>query len=373
MVPRSARFLTHPIFSQSGFGKHHPLSIPRHSAVIGLCGTLGWLDAGETVACPLPDAGVLARYHDPVYLEAFEGAALRLSASPDVRARYNLGTMECPLFPGLWDRARATVGGSMTAARLALEGHVAFHPAGGTHHGKRDRASGFCYLNDPVFAILTFLDCGLDRVLYVDLDAHHGDGVEDAFAADPRVMTISLHEAGRWPGTGALDDRRLGRARNLPVPRGLNDTEFRFLIHEAVLPVSAGFDPQALVVTCGVDALAGDPLSGLELSNVALCDAVEALLGVCPRAVVLGGGGYNPWTLARAWTGLWGRLSGRDATTPLPPAARALLASLDCDLVDIEDRQPEWLEALWDQPRPGRIREELKRAAASFTASTISG
>ncbi len=359
-----ARFLTHPVFAEAGFGKHHPLSIPRHSAVIGLCRALDWIDADELIHCPLPGSDVLARFHDAGYLAVLEDAARRLSASPEVRDRYNLGTMECPLFPGLWDRARATVGGAITAAQLALDGNLAFHPAGGTHHGKRDRASGFCYLNDPVFAILTFLDADLDRVLYVDLDAHHGDGVEDAFAADPRVMAISIHEAGRWPGTGALDDRRQGQARNLPVPRGLNDTEVNFLMHDAVLPVAQRFHPQAVVVTCGVDALAGDPLSGLEISNVALCDAVEDLLGLCPHAVVLGGGGYNPWTLARAWTGLWGRLSGRDVAIPLPQAARSLLAALDCDLVDVEDRNPDWLQTLWDQPRPGPVRDEVKHIAA---------
>src|SRR5690606_37637711 len=123
-----------------------------------------------------------------------------------------------PLFPGLFERAATSVGGSILAARLALEGRIAYHPAGGTHHGRPDRASGFCYFNDPAFAILALLEAGLERVLYVDLDAHHGDGVQDAFAADERVHTVSIHEAGRWPGTGAASDTGDGRACNLPVP-----------------------------------------------------------------------------------------------------------------------------------------------------------
>jgi acetoin utilization protein AcuC len=363
-APRRAVFLTHPIFSAPGFGSHHPLSIPRHGAVVALMRSLGWLDACETVACPLPPVETLARFHDPDYLAALEAAARTGQASSAVRARYNLGTMECPLFPGLWDRARATVGGAIAAARLALSGHLPFHPAGGTHHGRRDRASGFCYFNDPVFAIMTLLDAARARVLYVDLDAHHGDGVEAAFEHDPRVMTISIHEAGRWPGSGRLDQRgAIGQARNMPVPRGFNDSELGHLMAAAVLPLAERFCPDAVVVTCGVDALAGDPLSGLALSNAALCDAVVTLVDAVPCAVVLGGGGYNPWTLARAWTGLWGRLSRRDVAIPLPAAGRAVLAGLDCDLVDSDDRDPAWLEQLWDARREGPVREEVRATA----------
>src|SRR5690606_33038489 len=112
-----------------------------------------------------------------------------------------------------------------------------------------------------------------------------------------------------------------------------NDSELDLLLAEAVLPAAARFEPEAVVVTCGTDALAGDPLSGMELSNVALWDAVDALRGLGGRTVILGGGGYNPWTLSRCWAGLWARLSGREIPDRLPPAAAALLASLDCDLV----------------------------------------
>ena len=207
----------------------------------------------------------------------------------------------------------------MLAAELALEGHVVFHPSGGTHHGRPDRASGFCYFNDPVFALLTLLEHGLERLLYVDLDAHHGDGVQDAFADDPRVLTVSIHEEKRWPHSGLVDDRARGGARNLPVPAGFNDDELGFLMREAVLPLADAFAPQAVVVTCGADPLAGDPLSKLELSNVALWQAVESLVQLTQRSVVLGGGGYNPWTVVRCWSGLWGRLSGREIPAGLPP------------------------------------------------------
>jgi acetoin utilization protein AcuC len=275
------------------------------------------------------------------------------------RERHGIGTMENPIFPGVFERAATSVGGSIRAAELALDGHVAYHPAGGTHHGRRDRASGFCYFNDPVFAILALLRKGIGRILYVDLDAHHGDGVQDAFADDERVHTVSIHEQGRWPHTGAADDVGAGRARNLPVPPRFNDSELRFLLDEAILPLARRLAPEAVVITCGADALAGDPLSAMALSNAALWDAVERLCGLAPAAVVLGGGGYNPWTLARYWAGLWGRLSGRDIPVELPESARSVLAPLSCDLIDDEDVREAWLSTLADSANPGPVRKEV--------------
>ncbi len=364
-----ALLLSHAIFTQPGFGLHHPLSIPRHAALMQLCEALGWLQPGEIRDCPLIEPHDLRRFHDPRYLAALEAAAKAGVATPEIRARYNLGTMECPVFEGLWDRARASVGGAVLAARLALDGEVPFHPGGGTHHGRPDRASGFCYLNDPVFAVLTLLDAGLGRVLYVDLDAHHGDGVQDAFIDEPRVMTISLHEAGRWPGSGLLEDRGAGRARNLPVPAGLNDSELGVLIEQAIVPVGGRFSPEAVVITCGTDALAGDPLSRLEVSNTALWDAVDAVRGLARYTVVLGGGGYNPWTLARAWAGLWARLSGRSVPERLPEAAKAVLARVDCDLVDEDERNPTWFDTIADSRNDGAVRGEIRHIVAATCAA----
>ena len=276
----------------------------------------------------------------------------------EVREKYRIGTMENPIFPGLFQRATTAVGGSIRAAELALHGATAFHPSGGTHHGRPDRASGFCYFNDPVFAIMTLLDGGIDRVLYADLDAHHGDGVQDAFADDSRVFTISIHEEKRWPHSGLVDDRAVVAARNLPVPRGFNDSELEYLIDRAVLPLAREYAPEAVVITCGTDALDGDPLSGLKLSNVALWAAVEKLIELTERNVVLGGGGYNPWTLIRCWSGLWGRLSQRVIPEILPLAAQGYLQQLKCDLVDEEEIRADWIMTLADAPHNGPVREE---------------
>ena len=351
-------FVGSEIYRRPAYGRNHPLAIARVESAVDLARALGWLNNG-LVESQAADTSVLQRFHDSAYVAALHNADVQGHVSDEARRRFNLGTLENPVFHGVFERAATAVGGSILAAKLALEGRIAFHPAGGTHHAKAGAASGFCYFNDPVFALLTLLDAGLKRVLYVDLDAHHGDGVEDAFAADPRVFTISIHEAGRFPGTGNLGERREGRARNLPVPPGLNDSEFALLIDEAVLPLAERFDPEAVVITAGADPLAGDPLSKMALSNAALWEAVLRVADVAPVAVVLGGGGYNPWTLARFWAGLWGRIAREVLPQSLPPQACAVLEPLSCDLIDEEEIDPNWLISLSDLPNPGAVRAAI--------------
>jgi acetoin utilization protein AcuC len=361
---RPALFVASDFCRQTGFGRHHPLSIPRVSAVLEICESLGWLDARCTRASRAATVPELTAYHDAGYVEALRASDAAGCVAAAVRERHGFGNFENPLFPGVFERAATAVGGSLLAAELALEGRAVFHPAGGTHHGRRDRASGFCYFNDPVFAVRRLLERGIERVLYVDLDAHHGDGVQDAFLDEPRVRVVSIHEQGRWPHSGAATDVGHGYACNLPVPAGFNDDELGFLLDAVVLPLKEAFGPEAVVVTCGTDALAGDPLSGMALGNVALWDAVERVIGARGPAVVLGGGGYNPWTLARGWTGLWGRLSGRAIPVVLPAPAQLILRSLECALVDDEDVDPSWFATLADAPRPGEVRAEVKSLAS---------
>ncbi|MDH5558720.1 MAG: acetoin utilization protein AcuC [Alphaproteobacteria bacterium] len=363
MPPKSPLFVGSPVFRRAAYGGNHPLAIPRVASVMDLCEMLGWLDDGNFRESRAASVDELARFHTRDYIGALRASEEAGKVPVEIRERYNLGNRENPVFAGVFERASTAAGGSILAARLAMECGLAYHPSGGTHHGRPDRASGFCYFNDPVFAILSFLDEGAGRVLYVDVDAHHGDGVQDAFAGDERVLTVSIHEAGRFPFSGPADDRGGGNARNFPVPRGFNDSELDYLMEAAVLPLGHDFAPDAVVITCGADGLAGDPLSAMALSNVALWRAVGMAAALSPATVVLGGGGYNPWTVARCWTGLWGYLNGWPAGEELPAAARELLHGLDSDLVDEEDRPNEWFTTLADAPAPGPVRDEIKAVA----------
>lgn len=358
-------FLGSELFGRRAFPGNHPLRIIRHSAVRDLATILGWLDGATYREITPAGRDQLLEFHVPAYVDALQYADTEGIVSTEARETFNIGTLENPLFPGLYDRAAATVGGSIEAARLALDGHVAFHPSGGTHHGRPDRAVGFCYFNDPVFAIRTLEAGGCRQVAYVDLDAHHGDGVEAAFADDPSVLTLSIHEAGRWPNSGMESDAERG-VFNFPVPRGFSDPELEYLLEEAILPLVA--DADGLVLCCGADSLDGDPLSAMTLSNVALWRAVERLLDLGVPTVVLGGGGYNPWTLTRYWAGLWGVISEQAMPDSLPEAAVELFSAMDCDLVDEEDRDPRWFATMADTPYTGVIRPEIELLVESARA-----
>lgn len=359
--PVEALFVSSDVYRRPAFGEHHPLSIIRVSGVLDLCRILGWLDDEHYRDSPRASEAELRRFHHEDYIEAVKTVDRAGRASTEIRQRYRLGTMENPVFKGMFERATTAVGGSIHAAQLALDGYTVFHPSGGTHHGRPDRASGFCYFNDPVFAILTLLQAGLERVLYIDLDAHHGDGVQDAFEHDSRVLTLSIHEEKRWPYSGIVDDRAQGGARNLPVPRQFNDSELDYLVENALLPLGRAFAPEATVFTCGADCLNGDPLSKMAISNVALWRSVKTLSTLSSRNVVLGGGGYNPWTVVRGWSGLWGTLAGYAIPEGLPREGRRLLSGFDCDLVDEEDVPAEWFTRLADEPNSGPVRPEVLR------------
>lgn len=347
------------IYRQPAFGSNHPLNIVRHAAVVDLLRMLGWLDDSQFRESRPATVDQLLEFHSRAYVRALQYANATGKVDPDVRERYQVGTLENPLFPGLFERASMTVGGSILSAELATRGHVVFHPSGGTHHGRADRASGFCYFNDPVFAILTLLREGRERIVYIDFDAHHGDGVEDAFLEEDRVVTLSIHEAERWPYSGTHSRPEQG-AWNLAVPQGINDSEFELLVDGFVMPLVERNDADALVLCCGADCLAGDPLSKMELSNVVLWDAVDRLIEKRLPTVILGGGGYNPWTVTRYWAGMWGRISGQEFPERLPPEATDYLRAMECDLIDDEDVIDAWLTTMADTPCPGPIRDEIK-------------
>ncbi len=365
MIP-APLFVGSEIYRASRYGATHPLGIPRVSAVIDLCRALGWLPDHAYLDSPTATPDQLARFHDPAYVAAVMAAECEQRIDPAASARFNIGRNGNPIFPEVFRRPATSCGGTILAARILAErGGIVHVPAGGTHHGLRDRASGFCYFNDPVLGILELRARGVGRVAYVDLDAHHGDGVELAFAGAADVLTVSIHEEGRWPYTGAVGDRAGGSARNLPVPPGFYDSELAFLFDAAVMPLLSAFRPGALVVQCGADALADDPMSGLALSNNAYFAAVRTLMGAAPRLLVLGGGGYNPWSGARCWSGIWATLNGIELPDALPDTAEAVLRGLTWNRRRSEPRPEAWFTTLADPRRDGPVRPTVRALAAS--------
>lgn len=291
-------------------------------------------------------------------------AEIEQKVDPETGALYNLGRIDNPIFPEMYRRPATSVGGALLAADLLADGiGIAYSPASGTHHAHPARASGFCYFNAPVLGIMRLLDRGFRRVLYVDLDAHHSDGVEAAFAGDGRVFMISVHQDDLWPRTGRVGDRAGGSARNLPVPRGFNDTEMAYLVEAAILPLARAFEAEALVLQTGADALADDPLSRLDLSNLALWDAVRSLAGLAPRLLVVGGGGYNPWSVGRCWAGIWALLNGMDPAVAPTEEAKAVLRALTWNRAAGRSPPERWFTTIADPPNHGFVRDEVKRVA----------
>jgi acetoin utilization protein AcuC len=357
----SPLFIGSEIYRGSSYGRQHPLAIPRVSTVIDLARALGWLDdASYRVSLPATPKQLL-RFHDADYIAALQRAEAEQSVTPETALRFAIGSHGNPIYPEMFTRPATSCGASLLAADLLLSGRhrIIYSPAGGTHHGRRDRAAGFCYLNDPVLAILRLLDGGMWPILYVDLDAHHCDGVADAFAADDRVVVVSVHEENRWPFSGALDDEGCGNLFNLPVPQDLNDSEMATIVERLIVPLAERLVPGAVIVQCGADALADDPLSRLALSNGALWCALAAIAGLAPRLLALGGGGYNPWSVARCWVGNWAVLNGFAIPPLLPPAAEAVLRGLSWSRSAGRNPPEHWFTTLADPPRDGALRRDI--------------
>ncbi|MEX2642518.1 MAG: acetoin utilization protein AcuC [Acetobacterales bacterium] len=358
------RLIGSEIYRRSSYGGKHPLSIPRVSTTLDLIRAMGWFDPARYIDSPRATVAQLERFHAADYVACLQRAECDGRVTEAEAERYHIGRFGNPVYREVFSRPATAAGASILAAQLLASGEaqVVHSPAGGTHHGRRDRASGFCYLNDPVLGILFLLDAGVERVFYLDVDAHHGDGVEDALAEDARVFTLSVHEDGRWPGSGRAVVRSPS-AYNLPVPAGFNDSELAFLMQHVVDPLLRRFDPQVVVMQCGADALADDPLSKLSLSNGALWDAVRQVRQLAPRLLVLGGGGYNPWSVARCWAGVWAVLDGRPIPQALPEEARGILGALRWDRAAGRTPQRRWLDTLADPPNAGPVREVVRRLA----------
>jgi acetoin utilization protein AcuC len=354
-------FLGSEIYRGSSYGPRHPLRVPRVSTVMDLARAMGWLGPDQYRPSPRAKPAALTIWHTPDYVAALQEAERRQDVSRQVRERHGLGTVSNPVFPEMFRRPATAAGASLLAGELLAGGGIVHHPGGGTHHGFPDRAGGFCYLNDAVLAILSLRRAGARRIAYVDIDAHHADGVEHAFAGHPDTLLISVHEEKRWPFTGRLEDDGGGNVLNLPVPRGFNDTEMAEVRDALILPAVAGFAPDALVLQCGADAVEEDPLSRLALSNNAHWTVLAALMALRPpRLVVLGGGGYNPWSVGRLWTGNWAVLNGHEVPDRLPPEAEDVLRGLTWTNARAGRNPPEhWFTTLRDTPRPGPLRPEM--------------
>jgi acetoin utilization protein AcuC len=358
-------------YRRHSYGGNHPLGIPRVSLTMDLIQAYGAVSEREFRVSRPATPAELECFHTHGYVGALRQCEAEGKVAQHYRQRHNIGNFENPFFPGFFTTPATASYGSILGAECVLDGLIAFNPAGGMHHARADAARGFCYLNDPVLAILRLRREEL-RVLYVDIDAHHGDGVEAAFRGDRAVLTLSLHMdtsyAYPFQGGGAGDTGPLANAVNMPLPRDINDAEYRHAFGRLWPAVMEAFRPEVVVLQAGTDILAPDPLGKFRISTQLFLEVVERILADAPThhdgtpsLLVLGGGGYHPLALARCWTGVWGLLSGRMLPEAMPPEGEALLRAVDWDLDEDEERL-ELFTRRTDRLEPGEVRAEVRAA-----------
>ncbi len=307
------------------YGPTHPLRIIRLKMTYDLIKAYGLLDLPSVhfISTLKAKEEDLITFHSEEYLNilrrANEGFPLGEASI------YGLGPGDNPLFPGLFNLSLLVTGATLQAVDFVAEekGEIAFNIAGGLHHAMRAMASGFCYINDPVIGIKRLLSQG-KRVAYIDIDAHHGDGVQKAFYDTDQVLTVSLHETGYtlFPRTGFEyeigEGQGEGYSVNLPFPPFTEDDVYVWSFEEVVPELIHKFHPDIVVTQLGVDTFYDDPLTNLHLSIWGFEKVLRQIKNLAPRWVALGGGGYHVFNVARAWTLAWAVMNGKELNEKLP-------------------------------------------------------
>ncbi len=323
VVCREARIYDH--------GPEHPLRPERVLLTWDLIEASGLLAAPNvrTLGCRRAEDDELQLVHTPEYVDATRRAGD--GQDGDFR-RFGYGPGDNPIFPRMHEAGAIVAGATLSAAGAVLDGDVlhAFNAAGGLHHAMPSRASGFCVYDDPAIAIAWLLDRGVERIAYVDVDVHHGDGPQAVFWEDPRVLTISIHESGEFlfPGTGFIDERGGGKAVgtkvNVPLPPSTGDGGWLEAFRAVVPPLVRAWRPDVLVTQLGCDTHHTDPLAHLRLTTRAYREAAVTLHelahdAAAGRWLATGGGGYQ-WArvVPRAWTLYFAQMAGVDLPDDLP-------------------------------------------------------
>lgn len=309
MIPR---FYYHPRMTAYDFGPQHPLKPVRLERMVALLAAC--VEGFEPLDPGLGSVKDILRVHSNEYVETVK--ALCEDASFMCREEmwpWGFGTTDNPVFEGMYEASLAYVAGTVRAAEEVRDGApLAFGIAGGLHHAQRSRASGFCVFNDPAIACHILRE-RFDRVAYVDIDLHHGDGVQAIFFDDPTVMTCSIHETGRrlYPGTGFVEERGAGDAAvNVPLEPFTTGDVWLWVFENGIMPHLKAFAPQAIVLQMGTDAHFLDPLGHLQVAAQEWQEAVKMIQSLGLPIVAVGGGGYELSCVPRMWAAAVMTLSG---------------------------------------------------------------
>ncbi|MBM6616417.1 acetoin utilization protein AcuC [Bacillus suaedaesalsae] len=314
----SAVFVYSSEIEQYNFSNSHPFNQVRVTLSKDLLTSVNQLSDNSIIAPRLATDEEIALFHDVEYIQAVKDAGLGL-LSEEKAANYGIGTEDTPIFPNMHEASARIVGGTLSAVDAIMSGRAlhSLHLGGGLHHGFRGKASGFCVYNDIAVAIKYIQKNYNLRVLYVDTDAHHGDGVQFAFYDDPTVCTLSIHETGRYlfPGTGNVHERGYGDGYgysfNIPLDAFTEDESFLQAYEASLQEIAAFFKPDIIITQNGADAHHLDPLTHLSCS-MKIYESIPKLAHKIAhqycggRWIALGGGGYDIWRVVpRAWSMVW--------------------------------------------------------------------
>jgi acetoin utilization protein AcuC len=359
-APPKSALIWDPRFTAYRFRPDHPFNPKRLELSVSLIEELGLLSSEHVCVVPPREAteAELMLVHSRAYVDAVRRLGDGRTGTAEEARQWGLGTEDTPLFEGMHEITSTVVGGTLEAAQMVMNGEVsrAFAIAGGLHHAHRDRASGFCIYDDLAVAIQWIRLEHNARVLYIDNDAHHGDGVQGIFYSDPEVLTFSIHESGRYlfPGTGFVDELGegdgFGYSINLPVEPFTEDDSWISIYSDALKEVAAAFRPEVIVLQSGCDAHVLDPLTHLRCTTRMYEETVRLTCEIADeycegRLIATGGGGYAVWTVVpRAWALVWAHLSGQTAPDIIPHS---------------------WLQS-WQGESPDLLLERLRDPADAF-------
>ncbi|MEA2102487.1 MAG: acetoin utilization protein AcuC [Thermodesulfobacteriota bacterium] len=317
-------FLYTPKFNDFSYGSNHPLKVDRARMLYELCYRYSLLDhPWMKVIEPDPSTSeVMLEFHTPGYVDALEGAnsgAFEFTMLP-----HGLGNSDNPVFKGMFDLALLVLGATLKGEELIAHGQAdcVFNPLGGFHHAGPDVAEGFCLVNDIVIAINRLLNSGYQRILYVDIDAHHGNGVQDAFYDTDRVLFFSQHQTGEgiypWVGfeTEIGEGKGLGYTVNMPVPEYTDDDAYLKAFMSIYPAIAKAYKPEVVVAQIGLDILKKDPLTNLRCTNNSYSKVIQAIGESCDKILALGGGGYSTHDVARGWCLAWSQLNHIEPEDP---------------------------------------------------------
>jgi acetoin utilization protein AcuC len=381
-----AALIYDPGYLAYNFGPQHPLNPVRMQLAVALIEACGLLDEQHYIAAPPPaDETTLLTVHRPGYVHLVEAAANPPPNWDEQAAAHGLGPGDTPAFPAMHAATSLIAGGSLLAAQLVLSGKVksAFNVGGGLHHAHPDAASGFCVYNDPAVAIAYLRDQGL-RVLYIDTDVHHGDGVQEIFYDDDRVLILSVHETGRYlfPGSGFVDERGQGRgygyAVNLPLAPYTDDASYIECFDALVPAIARAYQPDIIVSQNGADGHYRDPLAHLVIGTdtyIHISRQVKSLADelCCGKLVALGGGGYDIYNaVPRIWTLLWATIT--EQLDSLPVRTPQPWLELVTDMVKGNAKLPLYLHdpELIDE-LPAADRERINAQNRAMAAQAVTG